>query len=117
LVLDIKDPWVAISGNGGSQCLDAIKQDIAGSVDVEAMDNNTLKLFFGALQLVSFVFLLIGGGYFMLNMLGAKNMKITTGKSLIIILASSALMISPSIISLANDLRSNDNAAQVSSDG
>tara|TARA_R110001583_G_scaffold4718_8_gene26885 strand:+ start:1639 stop:2346 length:708 start_codon:yes stop_codon:yes gene_type:complete len=105
LVLDIKDPWAEITGKGGDECLTALKADIAGSVDVEAIDNNTLRLFFGSLQLVSLIFFLVGGTYFMLNMLGSKNMRITTGKSLIIVVASSFLMISPSLISLAEDLR------------
>lgn len=117
LVLEINDPWSSIVGKGGADCLADIKTDIAGSVDVEALDDNSLTLFFGALQLVSFVFLLIGAGYFMMNMLGAKNMKITTGRSLIIIIASSALMVSPSFISMANDLRGESSAPQVTSGG
>jgi hypothetical protein len=105
LVLQIDDPWAEMTGNGGDACLAALKTDIAGSVDVEAVDDSTLRLFFGSLQLVSFIFFLVGGTYFMLNMLGAKNMRITTGKSLVIIVASSFLMISPNLISLVNDLR------------
>jgi len=117
LVLEINDPWSTIAGQGGDECLSDIKSDIAGSVDVEALDDNTLRLFFGALQLVALIFLLIGAGYFMMNMLGAKNMKITTGKAIVIVIASSALMISPSFISMANDLRGESNAPSVSSGG
>lgn len=113
LVVTIDDPWSTIVGKGGIDCLNEIKRDIAGSVDVEGLDDNALTLFFGALQLVSFIFLLIGAGYFMMNMLGARNMKITTGRALIIVVAASALMVSPSLISMANDLRGDGSAPQV----
>jgi hypothetical protein len=117
LVLTIDDPWSTATNTTAASCLTALKKDIAGSVNDEALDDKSLTLFVGSLQLISLIFLLIGGGYFMMNMIGVRNMRITTGKSIIIIVASSALMISPSFLVYLDDLRGTSTAVTVTNQG
>lgn len=107
LVANINVKHMTWSGNA-QNCIEHVKkkaQEFAQYTEKDHLDSANLPLLFGVVQMLALIFFISAAWMLSKNILGYRDLKITSGMALTAMFASSLIMTLPNVVDYIQDVR------------
>jgi uncharacterized membrane protein len=97
------------SNTPASECFENMMNDLSGSVETSEFNQTKMKVFLGAVQLIAVGFMGFAATMFVMNMAGFKNVALTPGKAIGVMIASTIVFAAPSLIAYVVEMFNGSN--------